>query len=80
MSFFTYHPLRLYYFSGTLKHNPLGPNSRVIIGVDAILGVWGDWYKIAPDNIMLANNSSAYFNKKTGANECTFIEFVHLFD
>ncbi len=60
-------------YTGTLEHNPLGPNSRVIIGYDAIMSVWRDWFKIAPDSIFLLQNPTATVDKKTS--EFLFISF-----
>eukprot|EP01034_Spumella_vulgaris_P039170 gene39170-48380_t len=53
-------------YVGEMKSNPLGPNSRVYVGVDILVGIYAMWFKVAPDNIYVLTGHSATFDRGTG--------------
>eukprot|EP01034_Spumella_vulgaris_P027600 gene27600-34345_t len=52
-------------YVGDLEHNPLGPNSRVFVGLEVLVAIYGMWLKVSPDNVYLFTGHSANYDRAT---------------
>eukprot|EP01034_Spumella_vulgaris_P029288 gene29288-36311_t len=53
-------------YVGEMESNPMGPNSRVYVGVDILVDIYTMWFKVAPDNIYVLTGHSATYDRGTG--------------
>eukprot|EP01034_Spumella_vulgaris_P032245 gene32245-39816_t len=52
-------------YVGEMESNPMGPNSRVYVGVDILIGIFAMWFKVAPDSVYVFTGHSATYDRGT---------------